>query len=94
MMNKAVEDTERDEAMGTINWQPAIYTSFFIYRASHHATGVSPAYLLYGENISLPFLYTHQQSDTPRDQVTHKKHIQEHLEYIKGGDSGLSWGTS
>jgi hypothetical protein len=84
MMTKVVEDMDRDEATGNINWQPAIYTALYVYRASpHHATGVSPAYLLYGKNISLPFLYTHQQPDTSRDQVTHKKQIQERLEYTK-----------
>jgi transposase InsO family protein len=90
MMVKAVEDTDRDEANGTVNWQPAIYTALYVYRASpHHATGVSPAYLLYGENISLPFLHAHQPPNNPRDQVTHKQQMLDRLAYIREAIPGL-----
>jgi transposase InsO family protein len=90
MMSKAVEDTDRDDSDGTVNWQPAIYTALYVYRSSpHHATGVSPAYLLYGENVALPFLHKHQAPATPRDQVTHKNQLAERLAYIREAIPGL-----
>jgi hypothetical protein len=89
MMAKAIQETDRD-AIGKLNWQPAIYSALYVYRATpHYATGVSPAYLLYGENVALPFQHTHQQPDAPRDQVTHKKLINDRLEYIREAIPGL-----
>ena len=89
MMVKAVEDTDHDDT-GHVNWQPAIYTALYVYRASpHNATGVSPAYLLYGENISLPFLHTHQPPAAPQNQVSHKEQVLEHLAYIREAIPGL-----
>src|SRR5208282_2131104 len=90
MMIKSVQDTDRDEENDMINWQPAIYTALYVYRSSpHHATGVSPAYLVYGENIALPFLHSHQSPPTPRDQVTHKKQILDRLAYLREAIPGL-----
>ena len=90
MMVKAVEDTDRDEVTGRVNWQPAIYTALYVYRASpHNVTGVSPAYLLYGENISLPFLHIHQPPATPNNQISHKEQVLERLAYIREAIPGL-----
>ena len=90
MMVRAVQDTDRDEESGVVNWQPAIYTALYVYRASpHHATGVSPAFLVYGENIALPFMHSHEPPAAPRDQVTHKKQIQERLSYLREAIPGL-----
>ena len=83
MIIKSVQDTDWDEVTGVVNWQPAIYSALYIYRSSpYHATGVSPAYLVYGENIALPFLHSHQPPPTPRDQVTYKRQIHEWLAYL------------
>jgi len=88
MMIKAVEDMDRKD--GKVNCQPAIYMALYVYRASpHHATGVSPAYLLYGENISLPFLHSHQPPAAPRDQIMHKQQILDRLAYIRETIPGL-----
>ena len=90
MMIKSVQDTDRDEKTGVVNWQPAIYSALYVYRSSpHHATGVSPAYLVYGENIALPFLHSHQPPPTPRDQVSHKKQILDRLAYLREAIPGL-----
>ena len=90
MMVRSVQDTDRDEETGVVNWQPAIYSALYVYRSSpHHATGVSPAYLVYGENIALPFLHSHQPPPTPRDQVTHKKQISDRLAYLREAIPGL-----
>ena len=90
MMIRSVQDTDRDEETGVVNWQPAIYTALYVYRSTpHHATGVSPAYLVYGENISLPFLHSHQPPPTPRDQVSHKKQIHDRLAYLREAIPGL-----
>ena len=85
MMAKAIQETDRDVA-GKLNWQPAIYSALYVYRVTpHYATGVSPAYLLYGENVALPFQHAH----APRDQVTHKKLINDRLECIREAIPGL-----
>ena len=90
MMVRSVQDTDRDEETGVVNWQPAIYTALYVYRSTpHHATGVSPAYLVYGENIALPFLHSHQPPPAPRDQVSHKKQIHDRLAYLREAIPGL-----
>jgi hypothetical protein len=81
IMIKAVQETDRSDYQehGVVNWTPAIYSALYIYRAStHHATGVSPSYLVYGENAPLPFQcqFTPQP---PTNQVTHKDMIADRL---------------
>jgi transposase InsO family protein len=89
MLAKAIQESDRD-TQGKLNWQPAMYSALYVYRVTpHYATGVSPAYLLYGENVALPFQHNHQQPDAPRDQVTHKKLINERLDYIRDAIPGL-----
>ena len=83
MIVKAVEYTDRVDT-GHVNWQPVIYTALYVYCTSpHNATGVSPAYLLYGEKISLPFLHTHQPPADPHNQISHKEQVLERLAYIR-----------
>ena len=73
LLAKAVEDIDCDEVTGYVNQQPVIYTALYIYRASlHNVMEASPAYLLYDENILLPFLHIHQLPATPHNQVSHK----------------------
>ena len=90
MMVRSIQDTDRDEETGVVNWQPAIYSALYVYRSSpHHSTGVSPAYLLDGENIALPFLHSHQPPPAPKDQVSHKKQIYDRLPYLREAIPGL-----
>jgi hypothetical protein len=80
-MIKAVQETDRSDYQEhrVVNWTPAIYSALYIYRAStHHATRVSPSYLVYGENAPLPFQYQFTPQP-PTNQVTHKDMIADRL---------------
>jgi len=88
MMVKSVQDIDRVED-GIVDWLPVIHSVLYVYRTSpHHATGVSPAYLLYGLDLDLPFKFE-QQPQSPRDQVTHKELVLHRLQYLRNVIPGL-----
>lgn len=90
MMIKSVQDMNRDEETGVVNWQSAIYSALYVYQSfSYHVMRVSPTYFIYDENIALSFLHSHQSPFISRDQIIHKKQIHERLVYLRETISGL-----
>ena len=88
MMTKCMHNIEKHED-GYLNWVPFVYTALYVYRASpHHATGVSPSFLILGENIRLSLHYQHAPPP-PKDQVTHKQQILNRVEYMRTVIPGL-----
>jgi hypothetical protein len=87
MMVKSVQDMDREED-GTINWTPALFSALFIYRSTKHmATGISPAMLVYSEELKLPILF--ENTTPPSNQIQHKEQISNRLSNLRSFIPGL-----
>lgn len=54
-LSLAVTEGHLSSSTAKVNWTPLLYSALWSYRVtSHSATGVSPSFLVYGFDISLP----------------------------------------
>jgi hypothetical protein len=87
MMVKSIQQIDR-EADGSVNWTPVFYSAMYIYRATKHSvTGVSPAFLVYGEELKLPLQF--DDKTPPANQIQHRDQIAHRLRALRGYIPGL-----
>lgn len=87
MLTKSIQDTDREDD-GTVNWTPALYSALYVYRSSKHtATGVSPALLIYGQELQLPIMF--EETTPPVNQIQHKDQITNRLRALRSFIPGL-----
>jgi hypothetical protein len=85
MIVKSVSEVDKDG--DTVNWTPALYSTLYVYRATKHSiTKVSPAMLVYGEDLVLPFQYSEKP---PVNSIQHKEQILSRLQALRQYIPGL-----
>lgn len=86
MLVKSIQTLDRKDN-GTINWTPVFFSTLYIYRSTKHsATGVSPAFLLYGEELKLPLQF---DPSSVTNQIQQRDQIAAHLSALRGFILGL-----